>query len=66
MPPSPTDTLIDSASNWFRLKNRVATIIRVQNYFRDRNRPRPKYFTLPEFQEAEIAIIKYEQIRYYP
>ncbi len=67
---STSDKLLESTSSWHKLKCRMAAIIRVQRRFSKRfERVRPnkvKYFTPSELHDAENAIVKYEQARYFP
>ncbi len=64
--PSASDKLLESTSSWHKLKCRIAGIIRVQRYVRKIVYPETKYFSPLELRNAEVAIAKHEQARYFP
>ena len=56
---NPTDKLLNSSSNWDKLKFRVATLIKFKCYSQNKNYS--KSFGVDDLNYAEMTIFKYEQ-----
>ena len=57
---TPTDKLINSVSDWFKLKRRLAWILRLKEVLRTKS-TRQEPISVRELHEAEIAIAAYIQ-----
>lgn len=58
---NPTDCVLGSSSDWFRIKLRVAWFLRLKILLTGKPVKRENIITVAELQESEMAIVKYLQ-----
>jgi len=59
------DKLMCSVSTWWKLKCRIASLLRLRNSLLNSNKLKKGYFTVSELKNAEICIYKYFQSKYF-
>lgn len=61
---TPTDQIMESVSDWNKLKYRIASLLLLKKSLRDKTREIPSV-TVEDLNEAETAIFKYAQTKFY-